>query len=194
MPHIYCLKDPDTKFIRYIGKTNSLENRYKNHLNSKELSNLGLWIRSLLELNKEPMIESMEMCDEDVACEREAFYISKYKPTNILLNKYGNVIVHQLDKEVKKRQELEEFIMKDIVIDKGLQIPFYRKFGYSKYPFEIMEIGDSFIAGEYYRGFDISVLSCAKRWAIKNGKGKWCFVTRKVADNKLRIWRVDDKQ
>ncbi len=55
-----------------------------------------------------------------------------------------------------------------------------------KYPFKYMEIGDSFIIGEY----KIKNSNAARSWAAYRGNN-WKFAQRKTKDNKIRIWRVD---
>lgn len=191
MAHIYCLKEPDTNLIRYIGKTNDLENRYKNHINSKEQTNLGLWIQSLISQNKKPIIESLEICDQENGNERESHWISSFKDTNILLNKNGTTIYAKLNKAEDKIQELEAFIAKDIGIEKGIPMPYFKRTGKSKYPFSLMEVGDSFIAGKYYDGIHTSLSTSSKAWSKKHKNGLWKFGTRKVENNMLRVWRIE---
>ena len=60
-----------------------------------------------------------------------------------------------------------------------------------KYPFQQMEIGDSFLFDEKYSREAMTKMSNAGRaWA---GKNKNCthyrFIVRKVEDN-IRIWRI----
>lgn len=60
----------------------------------------------------------------------------------------------------------------------------------SKYPFNDMEIGDSFLIetdSNHYRK-QASTLSLAKKWAIKNNP-EAKFATRKV-EKGVRIWRT----
>lgn len=46
---IYALCEPGTRCVRYIGKTNNLRNRLRQHLtiSVKETTHLGNWLRSL---------------------------------------------------------------------------------------------------------------------------------------------------
>jgi hypothetical protein len=88
--NIYCLKDPKTLEVRYVGKTKlSLEKRLNQHikesktvLNKNGQRNINKrysWIISLLKNNIVPIIELIEETDELNWCEREKFWISKYE-------------------------------------------------------------------------------------------------------------------
>lgn len=54
-----------------------------------------------------------------------------------------------------------------------------------KYPFENMNVGDSFLVPEHLKRSTITV--AAKRYAEKHG---WRFSVRLTDDRKLRCWRV----
>lgn len=72
-----------------------------------------------------------------------------------------------------------------IKIQKGIEMP-NTKGRKMKYPFDTMEVGDSF---EYPKGrAKNSVLSSAKSWAKRN-KEKKDFAVRTV-DGKFRLWRT----
>lgn len=73
---IYCLKDPTTGDVRYIGQTNNLKRRLKKHLtvSSKMRSPLGYWLRSLLE---PPVLAFLhEVSENESWVEEERRYIS----------------------------------------------------------------------------------------------------------------------
>lgn len=73
-----------------------------------------------------------------------------------------------------------------IKINKGIEMPKTTQGRPSKYPFEKMEVGDSF---EYPKGiYKGSLLSAAKNWAKRNNK-KWDFSVRTI-DGKFRLWRT----
>ncbi|MEY4572757.1 MAG: hypothetical protein RLZ10_2013 [Bacteroidota bacterium] len=86
---IYCLKDPSTYEVRYVGKTKySLEKRLTQHIsraksilenktkikNNKRYS----WIISLINLRTKPIIELIEEVDETIWSDREKFWITQY--------------------------------------------------------------------------------------------------------------------
>lgn len=73
---IYCLKDPTTGDVRYIGQTNSLKNRLRAHFttSAREKTRLGNWLRSLSE---KPIIAVLhEVAEGESWVEEERRYIS----------------------------------------------------------------------------------------------------------------------
>jgi group I intron endonuclease len=79
---IYKLIDPITNEIRYIGLTfNNLKQRLKSHCSEKSKSHKSNWIQSLKKQGLKPVIESIEdnILSYVEVCEREIFYINKYK-------------------------------------------------------------------------------------------------------------------
>lgn len=88
MPYIYALRDPDTKEVRYVGKTNNLERRYQSHLcNSKNRQHIYSyrWIKSLQREGKEPILEVLEEVSEDQWKEREIWWIAEMKRLDMRL-------------------------------------------------------------------------------------------------------------
>ena len=81
---IYVLKDPDTKIVCYVGKTNNPTKRLSSHRNpGKKSQNLPSvrWNRKLKELGKAPIMEIIEETDDWEACEKRwiAFYRNQNK-------------------------------------------------------------------------------------------------------------------
>lgn len=80
---IYCLKDPLNGDIRYIGQTKTtLAHRLWRHVNIKEKheTHRGRWIESLKKQNLKPIIELLEICDNEVEMNnREIYLINEYK-------------------------------------------------------------------------------------------------------------------
>ncbi len=81
--YIYCLKHPETLEIKYIGKTTNIKRRLYQHLydSKKNISNRRAinWIKSLLALKLKPVIEVVEICNEENWQKREIYWISFYK-------------------------------------------------------------------------------------------------------------------
>lgn len=78
---IYGLLDPDTREVRYIGKTSrDLKHRYREHINDdlKYNSHKVNWIKKLKSLNKLPLIELIEECTELNWSEREKYWITQF--------------------------------------------------------------------------------------------------------------------
>jgi len=71
-------------------------------------------------------------------------------------------------------------------IEKNINIPTKRKC--TKYPFPDMDVGDSFIAGEYSRILMSKYSNAARNWA-KSSDSNWKFTVRKIGDT-IRIWRT----
>lgn len=85
--YIYCLKDPETNEIRYIGKTASpLYKRLSSHYRDKKHSYKTHWISSLKNKNLKPIIELVEECTENNWIEREKYWIAYYRERFNLTN------------------------------------------------------------------------------------------------------------
>ncbi len=116
---IYLLRDPyslsDVKKgkhtpIRYIGKTNNPDVRWRNHFSGPGTSRMRNWILSLRKEGRYPRLEILEECDESNWHEREEFYINKYlKLGHRLLNVHRGTKVRTDDRvrEKIKHQLLE---------------------------------------------------------------------------------------
>lgn len=74
---IYCLKNPTTGDVRYIGQTNNLKRRLQDHLrdSSKLKTHLGKWLRSLG--GEKPLLAVLhEVAENESWSEEEIRYIS----------------------------------------------------------------------------------------------------------------------
>lgn len=86
---IYCLKCPFTNEIKYIGKTyNALNKRRYEHI---RVARKGLpkgaksdWLMELSAINLKPIIELIEICDQNNWREREIYWCGVHNP---ILNK-----------------------------------------------------------------------------------------------------------
>jgi hypothetical protein len=78
---IYGLHCSDDETIRYVGKTNCLKKRLKNHvLNSnKKITYKDRWIQKEVNLGKEIKIKILEITTEENWKEREVYWINYYK-------------------------------------------------------------------------------------------------------------------
>lgn len=79
---IYVLKDPDSKKIRYVGKTvQTLIARLGQHVydaKSKK-THKSYWIQKLISGGKLPIIEEIDSCSWEESSALETFYIAKFK-------------------------------------------------------------------------------------------------------------------
>lgn len=94
--YIYCLIDPITYQIRYIGKTNDTKKRLKRHINeskSNTTSHKKAWINSLLKMNKLPILEIIETLDYDTidGLFWEHFWISQMRTWGFDLTNTMNI-------------------------------------------------------------------------------------------------------
>lgn len=77
MYKIYCLLDPTTYVIRYVGATSkSLEERLKGHMKKSPISHKTNWIKSL---NVKPIIELLQEIPEDYWQQAEIYWIAYFK-------------------------------------------------------------------------------------------------------------------
>lgn len=78
---LYCLKNPETLEIRYIGITTQkyLSSRLSQHwysANHESMTRVSKWIRSI---KCKPLIEFIELCNEENWEDREKYWIKFYK-------------------------------------------------------------------------------------------------------------------
>lgn len=85
---IYKLLDPRDNSIKYIGKSCNISGRLACHISEArkpgKKNKRASWIKSLLVLDLKPILEVIEVCENNtVASEREKYYISFYKDSGI---------------------------------------------------------------------------------------------------------------
>ncbi len=76
---IYSLSDPRTNEVRYIGKANDLNQRFKHHVSHREKTYKGNWICGLKNSGLLPLIEVVDMVPESEWHFWEQYYISQFK-------------------------------------------------------------------------------------------------------------------
>lgn len=82
MIYIYSLSDPETKTVRYIGKTSRLVRRLQTHIRLAPSSkhHAAAWINSLLNRGLKPEMNVIEEIGDDADwSEREIFWIEHFK-------------------------------------------------------------------------------------------------------------------
>ena len=90
---IYTLSHPITKEIRYLGKTNNLEKRFRKHINESiksTSSHKKAWINSLLKLNLKPIIEIIDTTDYNNWKSSEQYWSSQLKSWGFNLTNQTN--------------------------------------------------------------------------------------------------------
>lgn len=73
---IYCLIDPITHDVRYIGKADNPYERLRRHFNDKCHSHKTHWLGSLFRKGLKPEWTILEKCDSAVWQEREMYWIA----------------------------------------------------------------------------------------------------------------------
>jgi hypothetical protein len=81
--YIYALIDPTDGRVRYIGKTNNLKNRLKEHIGSSKKKGFwtpkNQWIKSLLDNNLTPIISPIFETTKEEVNKYEIEYIKRYR-------------------------------------------------------------------------------------------------------------------
>lgn len=115
---IYALKHPDTLEVNYIGCTTAkLGLRFSQHIwdAKNKTSKKSKWIKDLLDLDKKPVLELLDICDENTWQQAEISYILKYSNlTNktkggdcIVLNRTREAIQRSTEFRFKKVDQFE---------------------------------------------------------------------------------------
>lgn len=69
---IYCLRDPRTNAVRYVGKSTELDRRYRMHCRRVGKNpHLNRWISQLQDMGLEPALDVLEACDSSAWRARE---------------------------------------------------------------------------------------------------------------------------
>lgn len=119
---IYCLKDPITLEIRYIGITTlKLKERYAQHkhvaLKKEGQTHVAKWFKKIFNTSKLlPIIELIEICNENNWEEREIYWIKYYNNlTNIREGGRGVIVNRDLDsKERSAKAKWKKIIQFDL--------------------------------------------------------------------------------
>ena len=84
---IYALCCPDSGSVRYIGKANNAQARYKSHLTASKSRKTPVycWIRKLATDGKAPVMQVLELVESDWQ-EAERRLIAEYRIKGKLLN------------------------------------------------------------------------------------------------------------
>lgn len=77
---IYALKEKNNNEIKYVGlTTRKLTTRFKRHLRDKHISYKTNWINKIGRDNIEIILLEDDITDFNILCEKEIYYIAKYK-------------------------------------------------------------------------------------------------------------------
>ena len=82
MTYIYALADPETDEIRYVGKADSVKERYGAHIReakSGKHSHKCAWIRQVIGKQQKPKLIVLEEVNQDEWKKAEIYYIAEFK-------------------------------------------------------------------------------------------------------------------
>lgn len=107
--YIYILIDPNTNYVRYVGKSINPERRLKDHIYNKKKTHCSYWIQSLGKDKQEPILIIIDCINGNWEF-WEQHYISLYKSWGFKLCNHtnggeGNHGV-KLSEETKKKMSL----------------------------------------------------------------------------------------
>lgn len=78
--HIYCLIDPQTHSVRYVGQTADIRARYRAHFRCDTTSGVGKavkgWVAGLKQCGLAPILEVLCICDASERRLREKQFIA----------------------------------------------------------------------------------------------------------------------
>jgi len=108
---IYGLKAKNSDEIKYIGLTTLLvQKRLSKHLNDKKINHKTNWIKKIGKDNIELIIIEENIINFQLLCEREIYYIAKYKAEGHKLTNITNGGEGTLGRYVKLTQEHKDKI------------------------------------------------------------------------------------
>lgn len=87
---IYSLIDPKDGSIKYVGKTNNIKKRTREHVRDEENNKKYAWIKSLKKINLQPEVFILEETNLDEANFWEIFWISQCKAWGFELKNMTN--------------------------------------------------------------------------------------------------------
>jgi len=74
---IYALEDPRTQKRHYVGQSVNPAARFKHHLNARDNRFKSRWMKELRLAGMLPKLVILEECIDEIASEREAYWIAK---------------------------------------------------------------------------------------------------------------------
>lgn len=76
---IYTLSDPFTLEVKYVGKTVRVNRRLNDHLKCNGKSKKDAWIKSLVNKGSKPVLDVVEITDEENCNWLEQYWISQFR-------------------------------------------------------------------------------------------------------------------
>jgi group I intron endonuclease len=107
MIYIYKLIDPRNNEVRYVGKTINIKRRYKQHLYDKRASHKSSWVQSLRTHKLKPVLEILEICNDNNWKEREVYWIGQFNNLTNLKEGGGSDYIRTTSAETKQKIRLK---------------------------------------------------------------------------------------
>lgn len=108
--YIYALRETGQQAVKYVGQTNNLDSRLKQHLHTAKRRGVNprdIWIADVLSRNNSVEIELIEECDIDTVAERENYWIEHYRakghPLTNSLPSYDNMRLRRRAKIAREK-------------------------------------------------------------------------------------------
>jgi len=112
LTNIYVLIDPITNLVRYVGKTDDIKIRLKEHIRKAKYSKThkNNWINSLLNKGLNPIIETIDKIPNNEASFWEIYWIEQFKAwgfnlTNIAIGGLGGNLGSEVNKKISESKK-----------------------------------------------------------------------------------------
>lgn len=125
MRYIYVLKDPITLETKYVGQTNDVDRRYRDHIRRslKDDDNeydtyKSRWIRKVINQGNKPLLEVIDECNTyDESNEKEKYWVNHFSKSGSSLTNSHSTDVTEHSEETRKKmssakkgKKLEEIV------------------------------------------------------------------------------------
>jgi hypothetical protein len=105
---IYCLTDPVSREIRYVGKAKDAKRRFEQHLSSKKIGHKESWIRGLKLQGLRPEMDILEEVHESKWEESERWWISylRFIGCRLINIDFGGSGAHKVSDSMREKCRL----------------------------------------------------------------------------------------
>jgi hypothetical protein len=111
MRYIYVLKDPKTLEIKYVGQTNNVDRRYRDHIrrslkeDDEEYNTYkSRWIRKIINLGLKPLVEVIDECQSyEESNEKENKWVAHFYESGSQLTNSHSTDVTEHSQETRKK-------------------------------------------------------------------------------------------
>lgn len=117
--YIYSLTHPITNVVAYVGKTDNINRRYKEHCKNTKNLNMYNWIKKIHDEGLQPVMSIIETCSKINWEEREKYWIAYYGLENLINIQEGGAFV-ALYPVKKKKKEKTALVQEQIVEFKNI--------------------------------------------------------------------------